>query len=69
MLLNHTHAIILTSSQVHLQYSQNLQADDLGLMAATFQRLEEESLTVKFVIFQILLRWEEDGNSGATYPI
>lgn len=52
MLLNHTHAVILTSSQVHLQYSQNLQADDLGLMAATFQQPEEESLTVKFAYFR-----------------
>lgn len=30
---------------VDLQYSQNLQTDALGPMAATFQQFKEESLT------------------------
>lgn len=43
-----------------LQHSQNLQADALGPMAATFQEFKEESLTVlTSVIIHILLRWAE----------
>ena len=49
------------AKDVDLQYSQNLQADTLGPMAAIFQQFKEESLTaLKFVIFQIPWRWAED---------
>lgn len=48
------------AKDVALQLSQNLRADALSLMAATFQQFKEESLTDhKLVIFHTLLRWAE----------